>query len=73
MKPLIALVPDWKPGVDELDDGFAPAHAQLAIATAFLGLRGEVGLEEITTIAVPHLDRAEALAPNLAEVRNNFV
>jgi TolB-like protein len=51
-----------------LDDGFAPAHAQLAIATAFLGLRGDLGLEEITPIAVPHLDRAEALAPNLAEV-----
>jgi TolB-like protein len=51
-----------------IDDAFAPAHAQLAVATAFLGLGGNLSLEEITEIAVPHLERAEALAPNLAEV-----
>jgi TolB-like protein/Flp pilus assembly protein TadD len=51
-----------------LDDKFAPAHAQLAVATAFLGMQGELSLEEVTRIAIPHLERAEALAPNLAEV-----
>jgi len=51
-----------------LDESFAPAHAQLAIATAFLGLRGKP-LEEVIAVAAPHLDRAEALSPGLAEVQ----
>ena len=65
---------DVRAAIDEferalrIDDAFAPAHAQLAVATAFLGLGGNLSLEEITEIAVPHLERAEALAPNLAEV-----
>jgi TolB-like protein/Tfp pilus assembly protein PilF len=51
-----------------IDDDFAPAHAQLAVATAFLGLGGNLSLDEIAETANPHLERAEALAPNLAEV-----
>jgi TolB-like protein/Flp pilus assembly protein TadD len=50
-----------------LDDNFAPAHAHVAIATTMLGIRGVLGLEEVTRIAVPHLDAAQALAPDLAE------
>jgi TolB-like protein/Tfp pilus assembly protein PilF len=51
-----------------LDENFAPAHAQLAIATAFLGIQGTLSMERVTRIAVPHLERADRLAPNLAEV-----
>ncbi len=46
-----------------LDESFAPAHAQLAIAII---LTAET-LEETKREATPHLDRAEALEPNLAE------
>jgi len=50
-----------------LDNNFAPAHAQLAIATTFLGLRGGSTLEDVTRIAMLHLDRARELEPDLAE------
>jgi len=55
-----------------LDNNFAPAHAQLAIATALLSdvpdAYGTLTLEEVRKKAIPHLDRAEELEPNLAEV-----
>jgi len=50
-----------------LDEDFAPAHAQLAVATALLGAYGVVTLEEVNRIATPHLDRAQELEPDLAE------
>jgi TolB-like protein len=50
-----------------LDNNFAPAHAQLAIAAALLGLRGESTADEARRIATPHLDRAQELEPDLAE------
>ena len=51
-----------------LDNDFARAHAQLAIATTQLFAYGEVAtLEEASRIAIPHLDRAQALEPDLAE------
>jgi TolB-like protein/Tfp pilus assembly protein PilF len=54
-----------------LDNNFAPAHAQLAIATALLSdtpdAYGTIPLEEVRRKAIPHLDRAEELEPNLAE------
>jgi len=50
-----------------LDSNFAPAHAQLAIATTLLGLRGDSSSEEVKRIAIPHLDRAQELEPDLAE------
>ncbi len=53
-----------------LDEGFAPAHAQLAIATTLLwtGAYGTLSLEDVRRQAIPHLDRAEALEPLLADV-----
>ena len=55
-----------------LDNNYAPAHAQLAIATALLSdvpdAYGTLTLEEVRKKAIPHLDRAEELEPNLAEV-----
>jgi len=62
-----------------LDERFAPAHAQLAIATTLLPsykadcdrpwLRpcGASTPEEARRTAVPHLDRAQELEPDLAE------
>jgi TolB-like protein len=54
-----------------LDNDFAPAHAQLAIATALLmespESYGILSQEEVRRIAIPHLDRAQELQPNLAE------
>ena len=54
-----------------LDNNFAPAHAQLAIATRLLlespGSYGDLTLEQVKRVAVPHLDRALELEPNLAE------
>jgi TolB-like protein/Tfp pilus assembly protein PilF len=54
-----------------LDNNYAPAHAQLAIATALLSdtpdAYGTIPLEEVRRKAIPHLDRAEELEPNLAE------
>jgi TolB-like protein/Tfp pilus assembly protein PilF len=45
-----------------LDDSFAPAHAQLAIAHALMSQTNTYN-----QVAVAHLDRAQALAPDLAE------
>jgi TolB-like protein/Flp pilus assembly protein TadD len=54
-----------------LDETFAPAHAQLAIATALLerssAAYGRLSREEVLRIALPHLDRAQELEPDLAE------
>jgi TolB-like protein len=54
-----------------LDNNFAPAHAQLAIATTLLlespQTYGDLSLEQVKRVAVPHLDRALELEPNLAE------
>ena len=50
-----------------LDNDFAPAHAQLAIATTMLGIYGVSTLEEVRRKAIPHLDRAQELEPDLAE------
>lgn len=50
-----------------LDEAFAPAHAQLAIATAKLFDYELMTSEELERIAVPHLDRAQELEPDLAE------
>ncbi len=47
-----------------LDNSFAPAHAQLAIATL---LYHGYGNEEARRIAARHLGRAEELEPDLAE------
>jgi TolB-like protein len=51
-----------------LDESFAPAHAQLAIAIALLpGWGGSTSVEEARRTAIPHLDRAQELEPDLAE------
>jgi TolB-like protein/Tfp pilus assembly protein PilF len=54
-----------------LDNNFAPAHAQLAIAIALLlespDSYGTLSQEEVMRTAIPHLDRAQELEPNLAE------
>jgi len=54
-----------------LDNDFAPAHAQLAIATALLkdtpGAHGVLSLDEVKRRAIPHLDRAQELETDLAE------
>jgi TolB-like protein/Tfp pilus assembly protein PilF len=51
-----------------LDESFAPAHAQLAIATFLLVQAGEITLEDARQTAIPHLDRAQELEPDIAEV-----
>ncbi len=55
-----------------LDSEFAPAHAQLAIATALLmnnpSSYGDLALVEVIDRATPHIEKAMALAPNLADV-----
>jgi TolB-like protein/Tfp pilus assembly protein PilF len=51
-----------------LDDDFAPAHAQLAIAITMRGRRGELSLDEVLRTALPRLERAQALEPDLAEM-----
>ena len=55
-----------------LDNNFAPAHAQLAIATTLLlessETYGTLSLEEVRQKAIPHLDRAQELEPELADV-----
>jgi TolB-like protein/Flp pilus assembly protein TadD len=55
-----------------LNEEFAPAHAQLAIATTLmvddLNSYGPLSLEEVKRRAIPHLDRAQELEPDLAEV-----
>ena len=50
-----------------LDANFAPAHAHLAIATALLIEYGVSTPEEAWRTVIPHLDRAQALEPDLAE------
>ena len=54
-----------------LEDNFAPAHAQLAIATTLLvdhpSAYGALSLEEVKRSALPHLDRAQELDPYSAE------
>jgi len=47
-----------------LDEGFAPAHAQLAIAGALLAFQEGFDREEIEQ----HVDRAEELEPDLADI-----
>ncbi len=57
----------------ELDEHYAPSHAQLAIAITLLkdggggGSYGDLSMKEVLERAVPHLDRAFELDPNLAE------
>jgi TolB-like protein len=59
-----------------LDSDFAPAHAQLAIATTLLmagsGSYGDLSLEEVRRTAIPHLERALNLEPELAEAHAGF-
>jgi tetratricopeptide (TPR) repeat protein len=59
-----------------LDNNFAPAHAQLAIATSLLldssGTYGELTLEEVRRKAIPHFERALELEPNLAEAHGGL-
>ncbi len=59
-----------------LDNNFASAHAQLAIATTLLsnvpGSYGELSLEEVRRKAVPHFDRALELEPDLAEAHGGL-
>ncbi|MFQ5608982.1 MAG: tetratricopeptide repeat protein, partial [Woeseiaceae bacterium] len=50
-----------------LDADFAPAHAQLAIANVLLFSDGEFAHEDAATRAIPHLDLAQELEPDLAE------
>jgi TolB-like protein/predicted Zn-dependent protease len=50
-----------------LDDGFAPAHAQLAIAAMLLTSHVSSDRERARRTAIRHLDRAQALEPGLAE------
>ena len=54
-----------------LDANYGPAHAQLAIAIIMLmespSTYGNLSLAEITRRAVPHIDRAFEMSPNLAE------
>jgi adenylate cyclase len=54
-----------------LDNNYAPAHAQLAIATALLlkgpTSYGDFSLDEVIRGATPHIQKALSLAPDLAE------
>jgi TolB-like protein len=54
-----------------LDETYAPAHAQLAIAIALLsnspGSYGDFTLEEVNRNAIPHIERAFELDPHLPE------
>ena len=55
----------------ELDERYAPSHAQLAIAIMLLkeggGSYGDFSMEEVLVLAMPHVDRAFQLNANLAE------
>lgn len=55
----------------EYDESYAPAHAQLAIANALLkaggGSYGTLSFEEVLSRAMPHVERAFELDPDLAE------
>jgi TolB-like protein/predicted Zn-dependent protease len=55
-----------------LDADFAPAHAQLAIATLLLTNYGDVPLDETRQQALPHLERALELEPELAEAHTGL-
>jgi tetratricopeptide (TPR) repeat protein len=59
-----------------LDNDFASAHAQLAIATTLLlnspGSYGELSLEEVRRKAIPHFERALELEPNLADAHGGL-
>ena len=50
-----------------LDDNFAPAHAQLAIATLLMVDHGLLNFEDAKRVVTSQLDRADELEPNLAE------
>lgn len=54
-----------------LDPEFAPAHAQLAIAITLLlnsaSTYGDLSLAEVDRLASPHIEKALALRPDLAE------
>jgi TolB-like protein len=50
-----------------LEPEYALAHAELAIATLFLGIYGDLALTEALTRATPHVERAMTLDPTLAE------
>jgi len=50
-----------------LDDKFAPAHAQLAIATMLTGDGRRIPWEEMREGVLAHLDRADELQPGMAE------
>ena len=51
-----------------LDDSYAPAHAQMAMATMLLSSYVKTDREAARRIAIRHLNRAEALNPDLAEM-----
>jgi len=55
----------------ELDEAYAPAHAQLAIAIALLrsggGTYGDLSMGEVLDRATPHIERAISLDPTLSE------
>lgn len=55
----------------QLDETYAPAHAQMAIAVALLGNSpgsyGDLTLQEVMARAVPHIERALELDPQLSE------
>jgi len=55
----------------ELDERYAPSHAQLAIAIALLkeggSTYGDFSMDEVLERAMPHVDRAFQLNANLAE------
>jgi TolB-like protein len=55
-----------------LNEAFAPAHALLAIATTLLlndpNSYGNLSFDEVKRRALPHLERAAELEPQLAEV-----
>jgi TolB-like protein len=50
-----------------MDDAFAPAHAQLAMATMLLTSYVSSDRERARRTAIRHLDRAQALEPDLAD------
>ena len=59
-----------------LDNDFASAHAQLAIATTLLlnspGSYGELTLEEVRRKAIPHFERALELEPKLVDAHGGL-
>ena len=51
-----------------LDENFAPAHVQLAVGTLLLAYYGRVARQEARRTVNRHLERAEELEPDLAEI-----